>query len=58
MDLAKLAAWRAALTREAERLVAQPGLESDEVAQRRLNWIEFQLEMIEDRIRETAGSSE
>ena len=58
MDLAKLAAWRAALTREAERLIAQPNWEQDEELRKRLTWIEFQVELIDDRIRETVGSSD
>ncbi|HEY3082068.1 MAG TPA: hypothetical protein VGM69_19450 [Chloroflexota bacterium] len=58
MDLAKLAAWRAALTREAERLIAQPNWEQDEELRKRLSWIEFQVELIDDRIRETVGSSD
>jgi hypothetical protein len=58
MDLAKLAAWRAALIREAERLLADPGWEEDEAARKRLNWLEFQVEMIDDRIRETVGSTD
>jgi hypothetical protein len=58
VDLAKLAAWRAALTREAERLIAQPNWEQDEELRKRLSWIEFQVELIDDRIRETVGSSD
>ena len=58
MDLAKLAAWRAALIREAERLLADPNWERDEAAKKRLNWLEFQVEMIDDRIRETVGSTD
>jgi hypothetical protein len=58
MDLAKLAAWRAALTREAERLVAEPGWEENEELRKRLSWLEFQVELIDDRIRETVGSSD
>jgi hypothetical protein len=58
MDLAKLAAWRAALVREAERLTAQPGWEEDEQVRRRVSWLEFQVELIDDRIRETVGSSD
>jgi hypothetical protein len=58
MDLAKLAAWRAALIREAERLIADPSWEQDEAARKRLNWLEFQVEMIDDRIRETVGSTD
>ena len=58
MDLAKLAAWRAALIREAERLLADPKSEQDEAAKKRLNWLEFQVEMIDDRIRETVGSTD
>ncbi len=58
MDQAKLAAWRAALTREAERLIAQPNWEQDEELRKRLSWIEFQVELIDDRIRETVGSSD
>jgi hypothetical protein len=58
VDLAKLAAWRSALVREAERLIASPGWELDEEAKRRLNWLEFQVEMIDDRIRETVGSTD
>jgi len=58
VDLAKLAAWRAALTREAERLIAQPNWEHDEELRKRLSWIEFQVELIDDRIRETVGSSD
>jgi hypothetical protein len=58
MDLAKLAAWRAALVREAERLTAQPNWEQDEEVQKRVRWLEFQVELIDDRIRETVGSSD
>lgn len=58
MDLAKLAAWRAALVREAERLIARPGWEEDEQVVQRLHWLEFQVELIDDRIRETVGSSD
>ena len=59
MDLAKLAAWRAALVREAERLLASnPEWERDEALKKRLNWLEFQVEMIDDRIRETVGSTD
>jgi hypothetical protein len=58
VDLAKLAAWRAALVREAERLVANPGWELDDEMKKRLNWLEFQVEMIDDRIRETVGSTD
>ena len=58
MDLAKLAAWRAALIREAERLLANPEWERDETLKKRLNWLEFQVEMIDDRIRETVGSTD
>jgi hypothetical protein len=58
MDLAKLAAWRAALTREAERLLAEPGWEENEELKKRLSWLEFQVELIDDRIRETVGSSD
>ena len=58
MDLAKLAAWRAALTREAARLVAQTDWEQNDELRKRLSWLEFQVELIDDRIRETVGSSD
>jgi hypothetical protein len=56
MDLVKLAVWRNALSREADRLMAQPDAANDAILQRRLLRIEVELELIEDRIRETAGS--
>jgi len=56
MDLIKLAVWRNALLREAERLLAQPDAERDERLQRRLRRIETEIELIEERINETVGS--
>ncbi len=58
MDLAKLAAWRAALIREAERMIAPGAPPLDEVGRRRLLWLETQVELIEERIRETVGSAD
>lgn len=58
MDLIKLAVWRSALVREAERLMAQPDAERDEVLQRRLQRIEADIELIDERIQETVGSSD
>lgn len=58
MDLAKLAAWRSALEREAARMVASGVLETDADAPRRLRWLEFQMDLIDERIQETVGSSE
>lgn len=56
MDLIKLAVWRNALVAEAERLVRQPNADADEVLQRRLRRIETEVELIDERIRETVGS--
>ena len=56
MDLIKLAVWRNALVAEAERLLAQPNADDDEQLQRRLRRIEAEVELIEERIRETVGS--
>lgn len=58
MDLIKLAVWRNALIREAERLIAQPDAENDERLQKRLRRIEAEVELIDERIYETVGSSE
>ena len=58
VDLIKLAVWRNALVAEAERLLAQPNAEQDEQLQRRLRRIEAEVELIEDRIRETVGASD
>ena len=58
MDLIKLSVWRNALVAEWERLSARPEADADEVLQRRLRRIEAEVELIEDRIRETVGSSE
>lgn len=58
MDLVKLAVWRNALVREAERLRARPDAEQDEILQRRLRRIEAEVELIDERIYETVGSSE
>ena len=58
MDLIKLAVWRNALVREAERLLAQPEADHDERLQRRLRRIEAEVELIDERIYETVGSSE
>jgi hypothetical protein len=40
------------------RLVAAPGVESDPEAQRRILLLEFQVELIEERMRETVGASD
>jgi hypothetical protein len=56
--LIKLSVWRNALVAEWERLSARPEADADEVLQRRLRRIEAEVELIEDRIRETVGSSE
>ena len=58
VDLIKLAVWRNALVAEWERLSAQPGAEADEVLQRRLRRIEAEVELIDDRIRETVGAAD
>jgi hypothetical protein len=58
VDLIKLAVWRNALMAEAERLMRQPSWEQDEVLQRRLRRIETEVEIIEERIHETVGSSD
>jgi hypothetical protein len=58
VDLIKLNVWRNALVAEWERLSAQPSADADESLQRRLRRIEAEVELIEDRIRETVGSSE
>jgi hypothetical protein len=58
VDLIKLNVWRNALVAEWERLSARPDADGDEVLQRRLRRIEAEVELIEDRIRETVGSSE
>jgi hypothetical protein len=56
VDLIKLAVWRNALTNEAERLMRQPNWEADEPLQRRLRRIEAEVELIDERIRETVGT--
>ena len=56
MDLIKLAVWRNALLREAERLLGEPDAENDERLQRRLRRIEAEVELIDERIMETVGS--
>lgn len=58
MDLIKLAVWRTALVREAERLLAQSDAERDERLQRRLRRIEAEIELIDERIQETVGSAD
>jgi hypothetical protein len=56
MDLIKLAVWRNALVAEAERLARQPNADQDDQLQRRLRRIETDVELIDERIRETVGS--
>jgi hypothetical protein len=56
VDLIKLAVWRNALVAEAERLLARPDSNEDEILQRRLRRIETEVELIDERIRETVGS--
>lgn len=58
MDLIKLAVWRTALMREWERLMAEPAAETDDRLQRRLRRIEADVELIDERIQETVGSSD
>jgi len=58
VDLIKLNVWRNALVAEWERLAAQPNAAADEQLQRRLRRIEADVEMIEDRIRETVGAAD
>jgi hypothetical protein len=58
MDLIKLAVWRNALLREAERLMSQPGAERDERLQKRLRRIEAEVELIDERIHETVGAAD
>jgi hypothetical protein len=58
VDLIKLNVWRNALVAEWERLSAQPNAEADEQLQRRLRRIEAEVELIEDRIRETVGAAD
>jgi hypothetical protein len=58
VDLIKLAVWRNALVAEWERLSARPEAEGDEQLQRRLRRIEAEVELIDDRIRETVGASD
>ena len=56
MDLIKLNVWRNALVAEWERLSAQPDAATDEQLQRRLRRIEAEVELLDDRIRETIGA--
>ena len=58
MDLIKLNVWRNALVAEWERLSAQPNADADEALQRRLRRIEAEVELLEDRIRETVGAAD
>jgi hypothetical protein len=58
VDLIKLAVWRNALIAEWERLSARPDAEGDELLQRRLRRIEADVELIDDRIRETVGAAD
>lgn len=58
MQIEHLLAWRAAREWEKARLEADPRLATDPALQRRLQWIEFELELLEQRIRETAGAEE
>lgn len=58
MDITRLLAWRNALQSEIERLRRDPRTATDPVATRRILRVEAEIEMIEDRIRETAGSPE
>lgn len=56
MDLIKLSIWRNALMNEAERLLRSPDAAEDERLQLRLRRIELEVELIDERIRETVGS--
>jgi hypothetical protein len=58
MDITRLMVWRNALLGEAQRLRTDPRTINDPIALRRLSRVEAEIEMIEDRIRETAGSPE
>jgi hypothetical protein len=58
VDLIKLNVWRKALVAEWERLAAQPNADTDEPLQRRLRRIEAEVELIDDRIRETVGAAD
>lgn len=58
MDIARLIVWRNALMGEIERMRRDPKSAGDPVAMRRILRVEAEIEMIEDRIRESVGSSE
>jgi glutamate synthase (NADPH/NADH) small chain len=57
LDLATLSLWRTDLVAEAER-IRQSGPILDAPAEHRLQQVEFELELIEERIREAAGGND